>query len=107
MGKWFGVAHLMDLGAQAPQYGLMLDAEVALFNTSDCGADSKWNQLLDRVQRKQAAKLWPTAQLSKTIKREPIGNGQFRTGFGHGQGILKGNADFITHGGLDQKNGVV
>jgi len=105
--KWFGIAHLMDLGAEAPEYGLMLDAEILPNDKLDCGPSSPWYQLIDRVRRKDASKAYPAAQLSKTIKMVPIGDNTFMTGYGYGQGLIKGNADFITHGGCDTRNNVL
>merc|ERR1719401_1083586 len=56
--KWFGIEHLLDHLPSGPTYGLMLDADIRLFNTSDCGPKGRWSRLLQRIRQMEAKREW-------------------------------------------------
>ncbi|CAK0907152.1 unnamed protein product [Prorocentrum cordatum] len=71
--KWFGIAYLLDNEPHAPAYGLMLDADLRLFNTSDCSLSGRWSRLLSRIERSEARKEWlgiPHANMTRSDTRE-------------------------------------
>jgi len=99
--KWYGMAHLLDLGPEAPVYGLMLDAELLLYNAADCGEGSAWRRLFERLARLEASRSFPAAQVSTTLATYPLGGGNFENGCTYDRGIIKRNADWVTPGGLE------
>lgn len=93
--KWFGIAHLLDLQVEKPKYGLMLDAELRLFNAStDCDASSHWPRLLSRIQEFEAAKLWPAAQVSKNLVTFKFASGTMN-GFMYDQALIDESLRFV------------
>ena len=65
--KWFGIAHLLDLGVDAPVYGLMLDAEILLYDVTDCGPRSAWSMLFDRIRAAEGSKKIKAARVSDSL----------------------------------------
>jgi len=94
--KWFGIAHMMDLGDDAPAYGLMLDSEVLMYSDADCGANSAWYKLFHRIQQMEASGTFPVSQVS--TNHSFMGE---EHGCGYDRGIIKRNADWLTPGGLN------
>ncbi|CAK0885037.1 unnamed protein product [Prorocentrum cordatum] len=103
--KWYGIAHMMDLDPdEAPEYGLMLDAELLLFelhappgHQHGCFAGSGWEFLLDRIRSKEASKEWPAAQVSSTLKVYKTGDDML-SGKDFDRKLINGNARFVTKG---------
>merc|ERR1712048_867138 len=70
--KWMGVAFALDAAEETARvgatsgfaYALMLDAEILLYNASDCGSNSEWHKLYDRIRIRELSKLWYAAQVS-------------------------------------------
>lgn len=100
--KWFGVMHMLDMGSKAPEYGLMLDAELLLYerhapeaHLKGCGKGSAWEQLVTRIRRVEASKEWVAARVSETLKVYKFGN-DLKTGKSFDQLLIGGNANFIT-----------
>jgi len=91
--KWYGITYMMDLGADAPIYGMMLDSELQLYNTSDCGPRSEWHRLYDRLAALEAAKLWPAAQVNDAASYKWGGQGQ--SGKEYDRILIEANARVI------------
>merc|ERR1740129_120484 len=94
--KWYGIAHLLDLGVDAPVYGLMLDSEILLYNISDCGPHSTWSKLFDRLSAAEASRKIPAARVSNTMKF--MDEAKTLSGKISGQGIINDNMRFVMHG---------
>jgi len=97
--KWYGIAHLMDLGAAAPVYGLMLDSELLLFDRTDCGPNSAWYTLYERIRRSEATKTFQASQTSETLVRYDFGKGNVVNGCAYDRGIIQQNVHWLTAGG--------
>jgi hypothetical protein len=86
--KWYGIMHLMDLPADhAPQYGLMLDSELALYDKANCGKESVWSSLYKRIQDVDRSRRIPAARVSDTLMTTDI-MGQTVSGKQYDQIIL-------------------
>jgi len=107
--KWHGIARMMDQGSDAPEYGLLLDSELALFEPSGgyagtggasvagaagsaemCGQDGFWSRLLDRIRAAEASKLWPAARVSSTLTTYNFG-GKVRSGKDYDRTLIAEN----------------
>jgi hypothetical protein len=87
--KWYGIVYLMDLPIeQRPKYGLMLDADIRIFDENDCGLEGRWSRLLSRIQGVEDKKVW----LGSRIMRNPFWTKRM---------VLKENAWAVTKGGLE------
>jgi hypothetical protein len=102
--KWYGIAHMMDLASDVPEYGMMLDAELLLYekhapesHLKGCGKGSAWTELLGRIRRVEAKKEWVAARVSETLKIYKFGN-DLKSGKMFDQLLIAGNANFITKG---------
>lgn len=93
--KWFGILHLMDLGSHAPLYGIMLDSELLLYNTTDCGPGSHWNTLIDRLRSAEASKAWPAAQVGTDVSYAWPG-GQTSNGRLYDRELILENLQYVT-----------
>lgn len=91
--KWYGITYMMDLD-NPPMYGAMLDSELLLYNGSDCGPESEWYRLFERVSALEASKLWPAAKVNDAAKYTFPG-GYVQTGRTYDKIILEDNARFI------------
>lgn len=91
--KWYGITYMMDLGENAPDYGLMLDSELLVYNTSDCGPNSAWYRLFERVQALETSKLWKAAQVNDAAMYD---FGSFKqSGKDYDRFIIEDNARFV------------
>eukprot|EP00747_Dinoflagellata_sp_TGD_P164102 gnl/TRDRNA2_/TRDRNA2_183568_c0_seq1.p1 gnl/TRDRNA2_/TRDRNA2_183568_c0~~gnl/TRDRNA2_/TRDRNA2_183568_c0_seq1.p1 ORF type:complete len:429 (-),score=43.37 gnl/TRDRNA2_/TRDRNA2_183568_c0_seq1:23-1309(-) len=88
--KWFGIAHLLDLGTSGPDYGLMTDSELVILNRTDCGPDSHWYSLLDRIKDLEANKKWLAVKAPAPTAEEQLRHQNFtRTVSNHLANTLK------------------
>lgn len=95
--KWLGVAYMMDLGYHlAPRYGLLLDAELMLFNASDCGPTSAWSSLGSRIMTREMSRSWPAARVG-TSNSYNFGDYNM-TGKDYDRYLIEENFNFVTHG---------
>lgn len=93
--KWYGIAHLLDQGAAAPAYGLMLDAELLLYNREDCGPRSAWYNLYERIRRSEATKTFPASRTSKTLVKYSFGSGRPTNGCQYNRDTIITNAEWV------------
>jgi len=83
--KWHSIAAMMDMDEEvAPEYGLMLDAEVVLYHKNArpasaaeavCTEGGLWSRLVERIRAMEASKAFPAARVSPTLTSYPFGNG--------------------------------
>jgi len=96
----------MGLGADAPDYGLMVDSELLLFANQgdgpdaalDCGADSPWTSLFDRIRAREEARIWTAAVVSDTLATYSFGK-HTKSGQDYDRALLDESAHFA---GLDK-----
>eukprot|EP00929_Paragymnodinium_shiwhaense_P063180 TRINITY_DN3157_c0_g1_i1.p1 TRINITY_DN3157_c0_g1~~TRINITY_DN3157_c0_g1_i1.p1 ORF type:complete len:424 (+),score=104.39 TRINITY_DN3157_c0_g1_i1:114-1385(+) len=91
--KWYGIAHLLDLGDNAPVYGLMLDSELELYDRDACQPGGEWSRLFSRLQAMEASKTFPAARVGKDLVKYNF-RGREMDGFVYDQHLIKENADF-------------
>jgi len=99
--KWYGVAHMMDLGAEAPDYGMMLDAELVVHDFYAGGAAGRacspggaWSALFDRIRASDAGRTFPAARVSSTHTVYDFGAYK-RSGRDYDRTLIKENLDFV------------
>ena len=99
--KWHGIMYMMDMKADAPEYGALLDSELLLYDGhgdgvtgQDCGPDGAWSRLYDRIRAQEASKRWPAAKVSSTLATYQFGK-ITRSGKDYDQQLIRGNAAFV------------
>lgn len=102
--KWFGISYMMDLGDKAPDYGLMLDAELNLYDPKDCGDESAWHGFLARLKASEASKQWPAAQVDTSQKYDfgPEHQNLVLTGRSYDRELMHASAQFLTGSTIEQ-----
>ncbi|CAJ1372797.1 unnamed protein product [Effrenium voratum] len=100
--KYYGLAAIMDLGQE--EYGLMLDAEISLFDLhakassgSACSSTGAWSRLLPRIQSVEQKKVWPGARVSSTLTQYNFGTFT-KSGKDYDLHLLRENARFVNFG---------
>jgi len=93
--KWNGIAYLMDRGEEAPEYGLMMDSELLFYNKTDCGPDSEWNKLYDRIRALEDRKLWPVAKVGTMADYDFGPHGGKQTGRDYDRALISLNARWL------------
>merc|ERR1711879_788435 len=90
----------------APLYGLMLDAELLLYDNAGeddrgtaCTLDGPWSALLDRIKAQDASRSFPAARVSSTATTYSFG-GMKRSGKDYDKVILRENARFAGGSGI-------
>jgi len=101
--KWHGIVHMLDLGKEETlEYGLMMDAELLLFDGlgddkhgDGCQLDGPWSRLLDRIREADASKSFPAARVSSTLTVYNFGAFK-QTGKRYDQAIISENMFFLS-----------
>lgn len=113
--KWSGLTFMMDLGEDAPEYGLMMDSELVLYtyhsskptskgvegaevDTSACEGGGAWSNLLERIRDMEASKAFPAARVSNTLTTYNFGSFK-QTGKKYDRSLIASNAFLV--GGKD------
>mmetsp|Transcript_71690 Transcript_71690/g.205748 ORF Transcript_71690/g.205748 Transcript_71690/m.205748 type:complete len:512 (-) Transcript_71690:68-1603(-) len=99
--KWFGIAHMMDLEEQAPEYGLMVDSELLVFDRLGedgdrglgCAIEGPWSRLYARIQAFDESKSFPAARVSRTLTTYKFGSFT-RSGADYDRTLIIENAHF-------------
>lgn len=99
---------MMDLGADAPAYGLMLDAEISMFGghsqaeSWEAACDpsrGSWSRLLERIMAKDRSREFPAARVSDHLQFIPKTN---TSGKIFDYGLIMFNAKLVTNGTIDK-----
>jgi len=85
--KYYGLAYMMDL-RDAPDYGIIADSELLLFDERDCGRGSRWNTLLERIRGLERERAWPAVKI----------NDEDHLMFEMVKGIMRVNHDWVNRG---------
>jgi len=101
--KWHGIAHMLDLGREeALEYGLMLDAELLLYDGhgedkrgDDCRFGGPWSRLLSRIREADASKSFPAARVSSTLTVYDFGPYK-QSGKTYDQSLIRDNIYFLS-----------
>eukprot|EP00927_Polykrikos_kofoidii_P065205 TRINITY_DN60993_c0_g1_i1.p1 TRINITY_DN60993_c0_g1~~TRINITY_DN60993_c0_g1_i1.p1 ORF type:complete len:511 (-),score=50.14 TRINITY_DN60993_c0_g1_i1:267-1772(-) len=100
--KWYGVLYSMDLPAnEAPEYTLMLDSELNIYNMSDCGLDGRWSRLLSRLRDREASKKWFAARVSNDLLCYDFGDRGKQCGREYDKSLMRITSRHVTKHTLD------
>lgn len=108
--KFYGIAHMMDMGEAAPAYGLMLDSEIALYaghgeaHPEACGSGGSWSRLFERIRAQEVSRVVPAARVSATAKflYLPSGKKSNTSGKVYNRINIKYNAALVTKKRIDK-----
>lgn len=101
--KWHGLAAMMDLGDLAPEYGIMVDAELLVYDNGGedglrgpgCSIDGPWSLFLERIRAQEASRSFPAAKVSTTLATYEFAPGFTRSGADYDRTLLVENANFV------------
>lgn len=100
--KWFGIVHMMDMTEDPPEYGLMVDSELLVYDNhgknglrgSDCVAEGPWSRFYSRVKAFDDSRSFPAARVSPTLVTYSFGGGT-RSGADYDKYLIEENAHWV------------